>query len=270
VTPYGTVLNDALVWALMVCRISGMMLLAPFYGARNLPTQVTVGLSLILAAVAFPLAPRAGITVPANLAALLVAGGTELAVGLLLGFSANLLFAAVQLAGQLADQELGFGLANVIDPVSNEQVTIVGQFKFILGMLFFLALDGHHLVLQAVVRSFTDIPVLGLAWGGADGLYIADRMVAAVFAVAVKLAAPAVVTLFLVTVAMGLLARTAPEMNVFILGFSVRVGVGLGVLALAVPVFAALYPRMQEAFIGTASNGALAGPLAELMRLMAK
>lgn len=267
-TPFDLGLNDLLVYLLMLTRITGLMLLAPFFGARNLPTQIQIGLSLILAAVAFPLVPRAGIVVPPHLAALAVGAAVELAVGLLLGFVANLLFAAVQLAGQIADQELGIGLANVIDPISNDQVSILGQFKFTLAMLFFLALDGHHLVLRAVVGSFSLVPVLGLQWGPGDGLYVADRLVTGLFTLGIQLSAPALVTLLLVTAAMALLARTAPEMNIFILGFSVRILVGLGVLALSVPVFGGLFRTFQDRLLGTASGGALAGPVADVMRLM--
>lgn len=258
------------IFLLVVTRITGLMLLAPFFGARNLPTQIQIGLSLILAVLVFPFVSRAGLQVPTNLAALGVAVGVELAVGLLIGFAANLLFSAVQLAGQIADQELGIGLANVIDPISNEAITIVGQFKFILAMLFFLALDGHHLVLQAVTQSFTVVPVLGLRWGAADGLYVADRLATAVFVVGIKLSAPALVSLLLVTVALAFLTRTAPEMNIFILGFSIRILVGLGVLAFSVPVFAYLFTKMQDRFLGTVSHGRLVGPLGDLLQMMGR
>lgn len=253
---------------LVVTRITGLMLLAPFFGARNLPTQVQIGLSLILAVLVFPFVPRAGVAVPPNLAALGVAAALELAVGLLIGFVAGLLFAAVQLAGQIADQEIGIGLANVIDPISNEQVTIIGHFKFTLALLFFLALDGHHLVLQAIAQSFTAVPPLGLRWGTGDGLYVADRLATAVFGVGIKLSAPTLVSLLLATVALAFLTRTAPEMNLFILGFSVRIAVGLGVLAFSVPVFAYLFTKLQDRFLGTLSHGQLVGPLGDFVRMM--
>ena len=261
-------LNDLLVFLLMLTRVSGLMLLAPFFGARNLPTQVQIALSVALAAAAFPFAPRAGVVVPTNVAALFVAAALELGVGVLLGFTANLLFGAIQLAGQIADQELGIGLANIIDPISNESVTIVGQLQYTLGLLFFLALDGHHLVLQAVVQSFELVPVLGLRWDAADGLAVADHLVTAVFVVGIKLSAPTLVTLMVVTVAMALLARTAPEMNIFVLGFSVRILAGLGVLALSVPVFAHAFASMQGQFVGGVQGGRLAGPLVDLMRAL--
>jgi len=222
---------------LVFFRIAAMLMVAPFFSARTTPTQVTIGFALILSAVLFPTAvPQ---PVPLNgLGQFAVAAALETAVGVLFGLTATFLFGAAALAGTLIDNELGLGLANILDPITNDQVSIIGQFKYLFALVLFLVLDGHHFLIGAIGSSFREVPLLGFSWSANLGTFVADTLFTDLLASAVKFAAPALAAMFLVTVALALVARSVPEMNLFIHGFSVRIGLGLAVVAISIPAFA--------------------------------
>ncbi|MDQ7778497.1 MAG: flagellar biosynthetic protein FliR [Planctomycetota bacterium] len=237
-------ISDFFAFLLILFRIAGLMLTAPFLGARNIPPQVQIGFSLILALLIFPTVPRAGFVLPENLGVFVVAVLSEMGIGAIIGFVASLFFAAVQSAGMIVDQELGFSLANVLDPVSNEQVSIIGHLKNILALLVFLGINGHHLLLEALTRSFSVVPLMGLRFSKVLQNLVTVHAAGALFEIAVQLAAPVLVAVFLATVALALVARTVPEMNVFIMGFSIRIAVGFVVLLMFVPIFAHIFVQL--------------------------
>jgi flagellar biosynthetic protein FliR len=138
---------------------------------------------------------------------------------------------------------MGFGIVNVIDPQSSNQVSIIGQFLNILAILLLLTLDGHHMILSGLVTSFETIPLGGVSFQ--DGLmFKLMDLTAQVFIIAVKISAPILMALFLVTAAMGVLARTVPQMNVFLIGFPLQIGVGLAALVIVLPLFSVFVERL--------------------------
>jgi len=247
-------------FVLVLFRIGGLLLTAPILCSRNLPIQLKVGFAGLLSLLVVPMIDPVHGALPANLGVFLLAVLAESALGMILGFAASLLFAAVQLAGALMDQELGFSLANVIDPISNEQVSVLGQFKLLLATAVFLALDAHHVLVTAVVDSFRLVPLYGFRFTGTLAQRVGDGLVGDMFDIAVRLAAPTIVSMFLATLALGFLARAVPEMNVFILGFSARIGIGLAMILLGVGVFAAVFAGLAG------GTGALLRDLTEAMR----
>ncbi len=236
-------LTDVQVFVLAWFRITGILLVGPLFGSLSVPANVKAVFGFVFAVIFFPLLPRTGIAVEPNLALYFVWVLLEMGVGMLIGFAASLIFTAVQFGGQIVDQELGLSLANIIDPISNEQISVVGQFKLFLATIVYLAIDGHHFLLQAVGQSFRAIPLLGLRLNDAAVLHVSDTMIRQMFEMAVLIAAPAMVTLMLLTLAMAFMARTVPEMNIFVVGFSVRLIVGLGVLAFGIGAFVHLLAK---------------------------
>ncbi len=229
--------TDLQLFMLVWFRITGIMYVGPIFGSLAVPPSVKAVFSFIFALLFYPLIPKAGAVVEPNFVLYLVWVFLEMGVGLLIGFTASLVFAAVQFGGQLIDQELGLSLANVIDPISNEQVSVMGQFKLFLATIVYLLIDGHHFLLSATAQSFTSVPLLGIRFGGAVALHVSDTVMRDLFEIAVRIAAPAMVTLFLITVAMAFMARTVPEMNIFIVGFSFRLVVGFLVIAFGIAAF---------------------------------
>jgi flagellar biosynthesis protein FliR len=231
--------GDGPVFLLVLFRIAGVMMLAPVFGSAIAPAPVKIFLSLVLAMLFFPhvRGPESSGVLGGSVLALAVAW--ELAVGLLIGFAAAMLFAGVQFGGHLIDQELGILQANLLDPMLNEQISIVGQFKVLLATLVYLLINGHHLLIGAVSDSFRAVPMMGLQFSKGAALHLSDTLMRDMFRMGVEIAAPALVTLFLVTIAMAFMARTAPEMNIFALSFTLRIAVGFLVIALGVGLFVA-------------------------------
>lgn len=225
------------VFLLVLVRIAGVMMVAPVFGSQAVPAAVKIFLSLVLALLFLPFVQGQGAAAPAGAAALATAVAGELAVGLLIGFVAALLFAAVQFGGHLIDQELGLQQAALLDPVLNEQISILGQFKVLLATLVWLLINGHHLLITSIADSFRAVPLTGLRFTEGAALHLSDTLMRDYFRMGLGIAAPALVTLFLITIAMAFMARTAPEMNVFALSFTLRLAVGLVVIALGVGLF---------------------------------
>lgn len=223
-------------YLLVLARIGGVFGFAPVFGSYNVPLQVKAGISAVLALVTFPLvqAPSAGY--PGEIVPYAVCVGREILVGAIIGYVASLFMVAVQLAGQLVDIQIGFGLVNVVDPVANRQVTVMGQFQYLLAMLLFLVFNGHHMVLAGLVESYAVVPISGFTLTAKLQAGVV-RMFCNTVVVAFKIAAPVTCTLLLTDVVMAVLARTVPQMNIFIVGFPLKIGVGLLTLVVALPLF---------------------------------
>ena len=169
---------------------------------------------------------------------------SELAIGLLMGFSVILLFSAVQFAGHVIGLQMGLAVANVIDPMSAGQISIIGEFYFLLSLLIYLLINGHHFLIVALIKSFELVPLGGGMFGANIETFLINLSFM-VFVVGVKLAAPVIITLFIMYAVLGIVARTVPQMNVFIVGFPLAIGVGLAMIGLSFPFF---YNVLNSAF----------------------
>jgi len=160
----------------------------------------------------------------------------ELMVGLLIGFFFALLFKAAEMAGAITGFQIGLIIANAFDPNAGGQVAIIGRFWIVLASLIFMAINGHHLVIQAFNDSYTLIPPgQVLVQGGTGELML--KYTAYVFVLAIKISSPVIVTLLLTDISLGTVAKLMPTMNIFIVGFPLKVGVGLLVTAISLPIF---------------------------------
>jgi flagellar biosynthetic protein FliR len=224
---------DPVPFLLVLARLGGLVVAAPVFGHQLVPLRVRAALAVILAVVLAP-AVAAASPLPATLWGLAGAAATESALGALIGFTAQLIFAGVSLGGQLAGMQMGFGMFNLIDPSSHAQVTIIAEWEQLIALVLFLVLDVHHLLLQALLASFHTAPpgAVVLAGGGFETVF---RVAGDVFGIGVRIAAPVLIVLLMTNAALGVLARTIPQLNVFVLGFPVNVGVGLFVLGASLP-----------------------------------
>lgn len=224
---------DPTSFLLVLARCAGLVLGAPLFGHLLVPLRGRVGLALVLAVALAPVA-ASEVAVPPTLWTMAGLVVTESILGLTLGFLAQMIFAGVQLGGQVAGIQIGFGLANLIDPQSNAQSTVVAEWQQLMALLAFLALDVHHVLLRALVESFAVVP-LGAVALGAGVLRGVVMKAGEIFAIGMRIAAPVLIVLLLTNAALGVLARTIPQLNVFVVGFPVNVGVGLIVLGAALP-----------------------------------
>ncbi|ARA97151.1 flagellar biosynthetic protein FliR [Geobacillus thermodenitrificans] len=205
---------------LIFARIASFFAAMPLFSYRTVPASYKIGLAFFFSWILFLAVPKPTLSLN-DVYMLLVF--KEVLVGLALGLLAATIMAAVQIAGGLIDFQIGFAIANVIDPQTGAQSPLLGQYLHSLALLLLLALDGHHLLLDGMFYSYQWLPLDG--WPHiADGRAVdyAVRAFAAMFVVAVQMAAPLVGSLFLVDVALGIIARAVPQMNIFAVGFSLK------------------------------------------------
>jgi len=222
---------------LIFMRVAAIVFSAPLFDSRAIPVLFKVGLALSAAVLLYPLL-GADTPMPADGFSLLGFGiAGEVLVGLIIGFTVRLIFAAVEMAGQLAGFQMGLAIANVFDPVTSTQMPIVSQLENIVAMLIFLAANAHHLVLRALAESFRLVPLLGFRFNRSLMALLSD-LTGGMFVTAVKIAAPVMVALLLTSLTMGLVARVVPQMNIFIVAMPVKIIIGMVFMALALPFLA--------------------------------
>lgn len=229
-------------YLLILARVSPLMITAPIWGSPLVPAQVRIFLAMLVAALLLPV--TRGPLPPgldASVLVLAMAVAMELLVGYCIALFATLLFAAAQFAGQLADIQVGFGIANVIDPLTSAQVTIIGQLEYMAALFVFLLLDGHHLLLRGLADTFAAAP-LGRPLADARALtLVVEHGGRLLFSLGASIAAPTITALFLVNLAMGLVSRMLPQMNIFMVGLPVNVGLGLLALAASLSLFTVIW-----------------------------
>lgn len=227
---------------LVVSRLAGMVMFQPLLGSLSIPPQVRVLLVLGLAAMVMPLValPESAPATPLELA---LALGVELMLGALLGLAVRACFLALELGGQIIAQESGLAFAEIVDPTSGGQQDVLSMVYVQLGAVVFMIVGGHRAVLAACLDSFAAIPLLSGpdliergVWLVLDALRVGGE-------VALRVAAPVLLTLFLVNVVLGFIGRVLPQLNVTVLGFSLK---GLVVFVVA----AVALPASMEAFVG--------------------
>ncbi|MBI5328542.1 MAG: flagellar biosynthetic protein FliR [Deltaproteobacteria bacterium] len=214
-------------------RIISILMAVPFFGSRIVPMPIKMGLALMLGVI---IAPILGITVaiPDTLAGLIIAAAREVIMGAAIGFIVRLVFSAFEMAGQVAGMQMGYAVANVIDPHNNSQISVLSQVYNIMGILLFFSLNVHIVFISAIKESFEIVPPYGftITKGMMHGFL---GMTWEMFRIAVKLAAPITVSILITNIAMGVMSRTVPQLNVFILGFPVTIILGLIVMLFSLP-----------------------------------
>lgn len=220
-------------------RVGAMIIFVPVLGSRQVPAIMKIGLVLFLSMAIFPMVQDRPLPEPKGLFDLAKFLMADVTIGLGIAYIARLIFTAVQIAGTVVDFQMGFGVVNVIDPQTDTQVSVTAQLHNILAILIFLALNAHHYIIQAIVESFFVINPFEINFASITPEYIL-HLFSATFLTAVKIAAPIMAILFFLSVGMGLVARTVPQMNVFIVGFPLQIGVGLVMVGLSIPFFSIL------------------------------
>jgi flagellar biosynthesis protein FliR len=236
---------------LLLVRCLGTVAVMPLLGGRFVPKRAKLLIGLLLALLLAPTLPSAGGLLPAGDWPLLAGRmAVEMLFGLLLGFVAQLPIWAAQFAGQLIGFQMGFGIVSVLDPDAGGQQSLIAGLQQQVALLLFLVLDGHHMVLGALARSLELLPP-GAVQLSPQLLDSGISLSAELLRVGLQLGAPVLAALFLSEVGLGVIARTVPQMNIFIVGFPLKIGVGLVMLALALPGFALLFSNRLDALAQT-------------------
>ncbi|MCW2924985.1 MAG: flagellar biosynthetic protein FliR [Thermoleophilia bacterium] len=241
---------------LVIARLSGLFLIAPVFSSSMIPGRIKVMVLFALGATLTPIVTNGAPKVPTDILDLTLSIGTEALIGLALGFSVSIVFTAVQVGASLLDTSIGFSMANIIDPLNNAQASVLGGFYSLVATLAFLAVNGHQWMLAGFKRSY-DTVGMGVRPDLEHMLHNLFSTFGQLFAMAFQIAAPVLMTLLLVDVVLGIVARVVPQMNVFFVGIPLKIGVGLVAVIIALPTFTGfLESRVSDIVAGA---GVLAG-----------
>jgi len=225
-------MSDALFGYMCVfLRTTGIFVTAPVLAARFIPPAVKVGLSLLVSFLLMPVVQAAPMGESYAETAVALLG--EIGYGLFIGFMAAALLAAVDVAGQIVDVQMGFGLSNVLDPEQGHSSPLMGIFKYLLITLIFMMLDGHHLMIRALSKSFEIMPA-GKVSLAAFWAQLSVTTAAQMLLIGVVLAIPIWAAMLITDVALGVVARAVPQMNVFVIGLPVKSLVGFMILSASI------------------------------------
>ncbi|MDY6906584.1 MAG: flagellar biosynthetic protein FliR [Thermodesulfobacteriota bacterium] len=240
------------VFLLILTRVGIVLFMFPVFDSSAIPNTVKAGFALIFALNIFSLVNVDAMLFPTGMvqAALMVAA--EIIIGMTLGLAVRLFFAGIQLGARMVGFQMGFGIVNVMDPQTGQQISLIEQISFWSVFVIFVLLNGHYALLMALTDSFGVIPV-GLV-SLSDSLL--DQMIAMsseMFVFGIKTGAPAIAALFFTSVGFGLCAKFMPQMNILIIGFPVKIAVGLVFLALCLEtilIFTRIYVDGLPALLG--------------------
>jgi flagellar biosynthesis protein FliR len=222
---------------LILARLTSAIVASPLFGARAVPAQAKIGFAVLLSLVVLPLQARPE-AISTNLLVFASLVGSEVLIGLAIGIAISLVFQTVEMAASIVSVQAGFGVAAVMDPLTGAQTGMLEQFYKLLVTLLFFAINGHYLVVQSLLQTFEVVPP-----GQADLSVIAGERVVpfftSLFTAAVQIALPAFGALVLADIALALVGRSVPQLNVLVAGFPVKIGVGLLALAGSMPLVVA-------------------------------
>ncbi len=218
-------------WPLV--RVSSMLAITPVIGGRNIPAPVKVVLAVLLTIAVMPASQEVPAVTPWSAPGVYITA-QQILIGLSMGFILLLVFAAVNIAGHSIAMSMGLGFSLISDPNNGVQVPIVSQFLAITASLLFLSLNGHLALISTVAASFEYLPVAG-AGITTKGIWHILQWAAIMFSGALSIALPAIVAVLISNLVMGVMTRSAPQLNIFSIGFPMTMMVGFVALVLTIP-----------------------------------
>ncbi|SHJ43633.1 flagellar biosynthetic protein FliR [Tepidibacter formicigenes] len=236
-------------YMIVLSRCIGLFIASPVFGRKNLPNIFKLGFSMILAYIILPYISASNLSDIPFLQLLFLAI-KELIIGLIIGFIAFVIFSIFFLAGSFIDRDLGFSMANVLDPQYGSQVSISGNFIYILSTLIFLILNGHHYLIRGMINSFYLLPVNSLIKVNDNFFILIIKLLDYIFIYSLKIAIPVIISIFLTNLILGVLARTMPQMNVFVVGMPLKIIFGLAIMSITfpyyIPIIKTIFKDMYE------------------------
>lgn len=230
------VLIDRFIILLLVfVRMSSIFVITPVFGRSELPAYLKIGLAFFCSYTILPLLGDVQVEYT-NLFSFAAIVAKEFLVGIIIGYVSFLVFSALYMAGMMIDIQIGFGMVNVLDPTMNTQVPLTGNFIYILTTMLLLAMDGHHILLSALYKSYSLLPINGFEFTEAMVNNI-STIFSEVFLIGFKISIPVFAAMLLSEVSLGILSRTVPQMNVFVVGMPMKIGIGLITIYLMLPIF---------------------------------
>jgi flagellar biosynthetic protein FliR len=234
--PAGLISNGLDVFLLVLVRMTGLFVIAPIFGRRNIPTYFKIGFSFFIALILVNTTAIQPVQYDGSILAYVLLVTREFIVGLSIGFVSYMVFTAIYVAGEIIDMQIGFGIVNVIDPISNIQVPITSNIYFILSMLLLFSVNGHHVIIKALFDSFSTLPLGTSVFDASltDGLM---KLFTTVFMTGFKIAAPIVAAILVTDIALGVISRMVPQLNIFVIGMPLKIFMGILIILITIPIF---------------------------------
>lgn len=229
---FGAYLNLP-VFLMVASRLGGLIMFQPILSSLAIPVNLRALFVLALAMLVTPFVTLDA-AAPTEPAAIAMALAFELSIGLLIGSVLACCFMGLQMAGLLIAQESGLAFGQIADPSTGDEQTVLSSFYLNVGIVAFLILGGHRAVLMSCLRTFEAVPLLGGSHGAIDATVLVEA-VSLGAQVAIRVAAPAVITLFLLNIALGFISRTIPQLNIATVGFSLKGLMGFVIMAVSLP-----------------------------------
>ena len=232
-------------------RILAMIASSPIFGNKQFPIRAKIGLSVLLTII---IAPTIGAMPPVSIGSVqgLLIMIQQIIIGVAMGLTMRLIFSAVEMAGQLAGLQMGLGFASFYDPINAMQSAVIAQMTGIIAVLAFLAMNGHLYMLSALAESFQILPIGNMLQS--KGIYAVVNWGGSIFAYALQISLPILAALLTINIALGILTRAAPQLNLFAVGFPITLFIGFLMLLLSVPHLITLLDRFTQESLSTALN----------------
>jgi flagellar biosynthetic protein FliR len=251
---------EIIYFMLVLSRVAGIFAALPVFGGRRIPMRIKAVIVFMITLVCFPTLTVTLPRMPTDAFSIGLLALSEVMVGLTLAFITQIVFAAVEFSGQIIGMQMGLTIAAIMDPTQGTQTQIMSLVQTLFATLMFLSLNIHHLFIRTIIDSFRVIPLGGWHLNGELINFFVTRT-ADIFIIGIRLAAPVMVALLLTTVALGVMSRAFPQMNVFMISMPLNIGLGLIVLGLTLSIF---FHVLEVSF------GDMSAQINTLYRLMAK
>ena len=237
--------NSVEFFLLIFVRMTGLFVTAPIFGRRNIPTYFKVGFAFTVSLLMANVIRVDHLLAVDNFLIYALYIVKEFIVGIVIGFIAYVVFTCIYLAGQIIDMQMGFGMVNVWDPMTNIQIPVTANLYYMAAMLIFLITNGHHLLIRALFQSYTIIPlgtaVIGPKLGDNIGLLFQN-----ILSVGFKIAAPVVAATIICDIVLGIISKTIPQINVYLLGMPIKIFIGLIIVLTTIPAFAYIVTQLTD------------------------
>jgi len=226
-------IQHIIVASLVMLRVGTMLILLPVLGHQLIPVQLKVGIIVLISLLIFPIVQDQVPTIPINPIVFATIAMQEMLIAGAIALFAQLIFASAQFAGQLMSFQMGMTVANVFDPITRSQQSVISQLTITLAMLLWVIVGAHHMFIHALIDSFSQFPI-NHPWSFPAFMELTD-VAALMFILSLKIAAPIMLLLTFVYIALGLVSRAVPQIQVFFVSFPLTIGLGLLTIALGMP-----------------------------------
>jgi len=251
------------IFLLIFCRVTAFFVVSPIFNHKTVPTIFKIGLGFFISLLVFSMhGANQPLVIDIQYMLMII---REVLIGIMMGFIVYIMFVTVQTAGGINDMQIGFAMANIVDPSSGITVPMLGNFKYFLLLVVFMFMNGHHYLLIGLMDSYLYMPIdndwFARMADGSLAQFITNAVISSLV-IGVQMALPILAAMFITDVGLGFLAKTAPQFNVFVVGFPIKIMLGLLLLALMMPGLAIIFDKLFSILFNTLEQmfGIVQGP----------